>query len=203
MNRAEQTEGAGSGPQSLEAPSGATEDSGDPVASTRETDEQARTRRLQLPIRVVGHPMPPEAERDPTAVALRALPVAGVNRRRMAWLVGIAVSLWVVAVFARQVGQASAAGDRADQVRADNAALATQVAALQHERDVVQQQTFIQFQARAYGLGTAQEQRFTLAANAPALPPDAPGSASLRLAPEPTPQTPLDAWLALLFGPGR
>jgi hypothetical protein len=113
------------------------------------------------------------------------------------------VSLWVVADFARQVGDASAAADRAAQVRAENAALTARVEALQHERDTVQQQTFIQFQARAYGLGTAQEKRFTLAANAPALPSDAPGSASVRLAPDPTPQTPLDAWLSLLFGPGR
>jgi hypothetical protein len=196
MNRAERTEASGSATQPPEDWSGASEGSGDPV-------EAARTRRLQLPIRVVGQPTPPDAERDPNEVALRALPVAGVNRRRMAWLVGLAVSLWVLAVFARQVGEASAAGDRAAQVRADNTALATQVEALQHERDVVQRQTFIQFQARAYGLGTAQEKRFTLAANAPSLPSDAPGSASLRLAPEPTPQTPLDAWLSLLFGPQR
>ena len=155
------------------------------------------------PVRIVGAPTPPETARDPAEVALRALPVAGVNRRRMAWLIGIAVSIWIVAVFARQVGEASAASDRADRVRADNAALSAQVQALQHERDVVQQQSFVQFQARAYGLGTAEEKRFTLSANAPPLPSDAPGSASVRLAPAPTPQTPLDSWLSLLFGPSR
>ena len=77
------------------------------------------------------------------------------------------------------------------------------MAALQHERDVVQERSFIEFQARKWGLGNAQDQRFTLAQNAPPLPSNAPGSASVRLAPDPTPQTPLEAWLALLFGPSR
>jgi hypothetical protein len=202
MNRAERMEGAGSGSQPPEDRDGATEGSGDPVGPDP-TETEAVTRTRHLPIRVVGAPPAEQPARDPADIALRGLPIAGVSRKRMAWLVGVAVSIWIVAVFARQVGDASAAADRAGQVRADNAALEAQVAALQHERDVVQQQSFIQFQARAYGLGTAQEKRFTLAANAPALPANAPGSASLKLAPDPTPQTPLDAWLSLLFGPQR
>jgi hypothetical protein len=155
------------------------------------------------PVRVVGLPTPVEPPRERAEAALKSLPIAGVSRRRMGWLAGVVISFWIVAVFARQVGQASAAAARADEVRAENAALAVQVAALQHERDVVQQRSFIEFQARAFGLGSTQDQRFTLAANAPSLRPDAPGSASVRLAPAPTPQTPLDSWLALLFGPSR
>ena len=154
-------------------------------------------------VRIVGAPPAPETSRPPTEVALRALPVAGVSRRRMAWILGMVISLWIVAVFARQVGEASAAAARADQVRADNAALAATVTALQHERDVVQERSFVEFQARAFGLGNARDQRFTLAPNAPPLPSNAPGSASVRLTPTPTPQTPLDSWLALLFGPSR
>lgn len=220
MNRAERMEGAGSGSQPIQEGTGATDGSADPAglngarfdpapeaalpaAATGIPPENARARTLRLPIRVVGAPQPPEAQRDPAEVALRGLPVAGVSRRRVAWLIGLAISVWVVAVFARQVGEASAAADRADRVRADNAVLEAQVAALQRERDVVQQQSFIEFQARAFGLGTTQEKRFTLSANAPSLPPNAPGSASIRLAPRPTPQTPLDAWLSLLFGPQR
>jgi hypothetical protein len=154
-------------------------------------------------VRIVGAPPRPEQVRQPAEVALRALPVAGVSRRRVAWLIGLVVSVWIVAVFARQVGQASAAAARADQIRADNAVLAAQVVALQHERDVIQERSFVEFQARAFGLGNAQDQRFTLAQNAPPLASNAPGSASKRLAPEPTPQTALDSWLALLFGPSR
>ena len=155
------------------------------------------------PVRIVGAPPDVPSTPESAEVALRALPVAGLSRRRFGWLAGIVVSVWIVAVFARQVGEASAAGVRADRVRADNAALAAQVTALQHERDLVQEQSFVELQARSFGLGTSQDQRFVLSQNAPSLAPDAPGSASLRLAPEPTPQSPLDAWLALLFGPSR
>ena len=155
------------------------------------------------PVRVVGAPPETEAPREPADASLRALPIAGLSRRQAGWVVGVIISLWIVAVFARQVGQASAAAARADDVRAENAALAVQVAALQRERDVIQDRAFIEFQARAFGLGNSADRLFTLAANAPSLAIDAPGSASVRLAPPPTPQTPLDSWLALLFGPSR
>jgi hypothetical protein len=171
-----------------------------PEATGTATSSGPRRRPI---VRVVGAPPPPESVREPAEVALRALPVAGVSRRRMAWILGVVLSVWIIAVFARQVGEASAAASRADRVRTENTAIATQIAALQHERDVVQEHAFIEFQARAFGLGNAQDQRFTLAPNAPALGPNAPGSASVRLGPDPTPQTPLDAWLSLLFGPGR
>ena len=120
-----------------------------------------------LASRVVGAPVHPEQARPPSEVALRALPVAGVSRRRIGWIGGVVISVWIVAVFARQVGEASAAAARADHVREDNAALAAQVAALQHERDVVRERSFIEFQARAYGLGNAQDQRFILDMNGP------------------------------------
>lgn len=158
---------------------------------------------LRLPARVVDSPPKEAVPPQVTEAALKALPIAGLSRRRAGWAAGVLISLWIVAVFARQVGQASAVAARADEVRAENAALSAQVVALQHERAIVQERSFIEFQARAFGLGNMHDQRFVLAANAPLLPPDAPGSASVRLAPEPTPQTPLDSWLALLFGPSR
>jgi hypothetical protein len=166
-------------------------------------DATSRAARPRPIVRVVGAPPEPDAVREPAEVALRALPVAGIGRRRLGWIIGAVISVWIVAVFARQVGEASAAAARADHVRSENAAIATQVAALQHERDVVQERSFVEFQARKWGLGNAQDQRFSLAQNAPPLPSNAPGSASVRLAPDPTPQTPLEAWLSLLFGPSR
>ena len=42
---------------------------------------------------------------------------------------------------------------------------------------------------------------FALAAGAPVLPADAPGSASVRLGAPPLDKTPLDTWLEVLFGP--
>ncbi len=154
-------------------------------------------------VRVVGTPPDSEAPAKPADAALRGLPVAGISRRRAGWVIGIVASIWIVAVFARQVGDASAAAARADRIRTENAGLQAEVAALQHERDVVRERSFIEFQARAYGLGNTHEQRFTLSPNAPSLAPDAPGSASQLLAPEPTPRTPLESWLFLLFGAPR
>ena len=135
--------------------------------------------------------------------SLQALPIAGFSRRRLAWIAGSVVTIWVIAVFARQVGDASAAADRAAEVRAQNSALAGEVAGLQRERDTLQQRSFVEFQARAFGLGTAKDRRFTLAANAPPLAHNAPGSASVRLGSAPEVQSPLDSWLGLLFGPTR
>ena len=58
---------------------------------------------------------------------------------------------------------------------------ADQVAALQRELDRIGDRRFVLQQARAYGLGGEHEIPFSLAAGAPSLPPDAPGSASVRL----------------------
>jgi hypothetical protein len=44
---------------------------------------------------------------------------------------------------------------------------------------------------------------FTLGPGAPALSPDAPGSAAVRLGADTSSPTPLESWLTLLFGPGR
>jgi cell division protein FtsB len=160
---------------------------------------------------------PPDEAIDPTEPAdqgsadrlnargadLGALPIAGITRRRVAWALAAIVSIWIVAVFARQVGDAGAAVDRAARLRAENAAFASQVEALQQELGLVQQRAFVEQQARAYGLGGASERPFALAPDSSPLPADAPGSASARLGARPSRTAPVDAWLDLLFGPSR
>ena len=84
---------------------------------------------------------------------------------------------------------------------ADNAARRSEIAGLERELQRIQQQRFVVQQARGYGLGGPREIAFTLGASAPSLPPDAPGSAGLRVGAQ-TSTTPLDSWLTLLFGPG-
>jgi cell division protein FtsB len=134
---------------------------------------------------------------------LEALPIAGFSRRRVGFAVGTLITVWVVVVFARQVGEAAAAQTRADEIRQDNAALADQVAALDRERTFIQTQPFVTFEARAYGLGASRERPFSLAPDAAPLASDAPGSAAVRVgAPTATP-SPLESWLSLLFGPSR
>jgi cell division protein FtsB len=139
----------------------------------------------------------------PTGLDLASLPIAGITRRRAAWVLAAIVSIWIVAVFVRQVGDAGAATGRADRLRAENTVLVSQVDALSKELDVVQRQAFIELQARAYGLGGARERPFTLGPDASPLPADAPGSAVARLGARTASISPLEAWLDLLFGPTR
>ena len=119
----------------------------------------------------------------------------------MASLLGVLVAAWIIILFARQVGDASAASARADAMIADNAARKSQVAALDRELARIQQSRFVLLQARAHGLGGHNEIAFTLEPDAPPLPSDAPGSAAQRVG-APDPLSPLDHWLAILFGSG-
>lgn len=132
---------------------------------------------------------------------LAALPIAGITRRRAATALSGILAAWIIIVFARQVGEASAATARADDIEAGNAARRAQVAALERELDLIARQRYIEQQARGFGLGTAREIAFTLAADAPPLPADAPGSAALRVGATVDDVTPLDRWLTVLFGP--
>src|SRR5512133_3191359 len=72
-----------------------------------------------------------------------ALPMPGVSRRRLAQLAGLVVAAWLLLAFGRQVAQAAAASDRADDLRGQNAALRDDVAALQTDLARVQGQAFI------------------------------------------------------------
>jgi cell division protein FtsB len=137
-----------------------------------------------------------------SSVSLADLPVAGLTRRRIALLLGALVAAWVILLFAHQVGQASEASARADAMRTSNASLQADVAGLQTELELIQRQAYIEQQARAYRLGSAREIPFALADNAPALPPDAPGSAGVRLGAVTEQPSPLEQWIRLLFGPG-
>ena len=148
-----------------------------------------------------GEGAPGQRSAEPVEPDLGALPIAGLSQRKVATMLGVLVAAWIIILFARQVGDASAASARADAMIADNAARKAQVAALDRELARIQQSRFVLLQARAHGLGGRNEIAFTLAADAPPLSPDAPGSAALRVG-APDPQSPLDHWLALLFGSG-
>ena len=150
-------------------------------------------------------PALPKARPDPIARPpapdLGGLSIAGITRRRVAWILAAIVSIWIVGVFARQVADVAAASDRAAHSRQQNIGLAAQVADLKREMALVQRQSFVEQEARAYGLGARGERQFTLAADAPPLADDAPGSAAVRLGARPVRTAPLDVWLDLLFGP--
>jgi cell division protein FtsB len=140
---------------------------------------------------------------EPASVALPldGLGVVGITRRRVAFLLGAIVAVWIVIVFARQVGEASTAAARAAQIEQQNDALAATVDGLHRELDSIQQQRFVLQQARASGLGSPDERPFRLAPGASPLPPNAPGSTAVRLGSVEHHETPLESWLSLLFGP--
>jgi hypothetical protein len=134
---------------------------------------------------------------DPTALRM-----AGISPRRLLQVVAIVAVAWGMVSFGRQVASASAATAHAAELRAANADLQDQVAAMQRELSLIQERRYIDQQARAYRLGTAKEIPFALEAGAPPLPDDAPGSAANRLGADTLGGGPLDHWLELLFGPG-
>jgi cell division protein FtsB len=153
----------------------------------------------------VQSPTPPAsgAAPPPPSIDPAALPMPALTRRRVGAIGGLIAVAWLVLAFGRQVGAATAAADRAEELRAANAALRANVERLQQDLARVQDDDFVRLQGRGVGLGGAGEIPFTLAANAPTLPPDAPGSASVRLGATPDQRAPLDVWLSMLLGPGR
>jgi hypothetical protein len=137
----------------------------------------------------------PESRLDPSS-----LPMPTLSRRRVVTAAGVLLAALLTLSFVRQVGEATAASDRAEELRAANAALRDEVARLQQDLGHVQDLHFIQLQGRAFGLGARGEIPFALAAGASALEANAPGSAAVRLGAPSRPTNPLDAWLEVLFG---
>jgi hypothetical protein len=146
-----------------------------------------------------------EDELDPYQPRHRAsldgFSLAGITRRRVGVLVVALLSAWILFVFARQVADTAAKAAEADRARVSNAQVAQNVADLQRELTLIQQQAFITQQAHGLGLGVAKDHAFVLAPDAPPLADDAPGSAAVRLGGQTADETPLESWLSILFGP--
>jgi cell division protein FtsB len=144
-----------------------------------------------------------DAADDPGAdgIDLSSLSIAGITKRRVGWVCAALAAAWIIAIFARQASEGAAAATRADEVARDNAALAAEVAALEHELQVIKRPAYVAQQARGYGLGGPDEIPFTLDPSIPSPGPDSPGSASMRVGAADVRVTPLESWLSLLFGP--
>ena len=148
-----------------------------------------------------SEPAPPPDEAPVPRLDPASLP-SPISRRRAAMVAAGLVAAWLLIAFGRQVGDASAASARAAELRAANAGLQADLAALQADLLRVQSDQYIGVAARGTDLGRRHEIPFTLAADAPSLAPDAPGSAAQRVGGQAAPPSPLAAWLDLLFGPG-
>lgn len=161
-------------------------------------------RLFTIPTDDASEPLDPSrssSAQAPGEPGLATLPIVGITRRRAAILLGALICAWVIILFARQVSDASAATGRAEAMIIANAAQRHELGGLERELERIQQQRFVEQQARAYGLGRPKEIAFALQAGAPALDANAPGSAGLRIG-APAAVSPLERWLTLLFGPG-
>ena len=166
-------------------------------AATAAEPAEAQRRALPRPATPRDPPPEPESRLDPAS-----LPMPSLSRRRVVTAAGVLLAGLLTLSFVQQVGEATAAADRATELRAANAGLRDDVARLQQDLSHVQDLHFIQQEGRAFGLGARGEIPFALAAGAPPLTGDAPGSASVRLG-APKQHSNIDAWLELLFGAGR
>ena len=156
-----------------------------------------------MPRPVTPQPSTGPAQRPAPALDPASLPMPSLSRRRVVTAAGVLLAGVLILSFARQVSDATAASNRAIDLRTANATLRDEVARLERDLGHVQDVRFIRLAGRAFGLGGPHEIPFALAAGAPPLAADAPGSASVRLGAVPRPQSPLDAWLEVLFGAGR
>lgn len=128
---------------------------------------------------------------------IRALPSTGDRLRAAAGLVVLAVFL--VALARNLVGAIQASAE-ISRLQEENAALAARAEALTAERILLDDAAFLDLVARGYSLGSPVERPFVLAADAPELPDDAPGSASRRYVAGTADRSPIDVWLEILFG---
>ena len=178
---------------------GPARDWADAGPAARPAAHQARR-----PIAIPRPATPPPSEPPiaaPKGIDPAALPMPTLSRRRLVTAAGLIVASLLALSFLRQVNAATDAANRATDLRAGNAILQDEVARLQRDLGHVQDPRYILLAGRAYGLGGPREIPFALAVGAPALPADAPGSASVRLGAPPLHRSPLDTWLEVLFGP--
>lgn len=132
--------------------------------------------------------------------SLEAIQGFRFTRRRSAVLVAGFVVIWLVGVFANQAGDAAAAASQAEALQARNAALQQNIDSLQAELELIQGPGFVSSAAHGYLLGLPGEIPFTIDPSVPAPAPNAPGSVGLVAQTTVQADSPLDAWLAALFG---
>jgi hypothetical protein len=118
------------------------------------------------------------------------------GRTQIVAVVLVIVGFWLVIGFGRALGQLNDATQRQQAAAAENLTLEAQLEAGRRELMLVQTDAFQSLQARAVGMGQNGELVFVLTSDAP--PPEIVPLG--RAAAPAANQTPLEAWLELLFG---
>ena len=119
------------------------------------------------------------------------------RRAQILAVVLMVLAFWLLITFGRALGQLNDATQRQAAAAAETSTLQAQLEAGRRELMLVQTDAFQGMQARALGMGGLGEQIFALTADAPppaAIVPLGQGSTAA------APQSPLAAWLELLFG---
>lgn len=119
------------------------------------------------------------------------------ERRTAYAIAGLVITVWLVVIFGRAIADSNTLAQRQAQEEAINAQLRAQVAAGHAEIDFIQTEPFLRFEARTYGMGSAEERAFALDSNAPSPRPITPLGADH---PETDTSTSIEDWLHLLFG---
>ncbi len=118
------------------------------------------------------------------------------GRRHLGLVVGALIALWLVLVFSRAVTEAAAVNEDADAVRQQIAELRERLDDARREVAVIQSGEFVLHRSRAFGMGETGERVFSLEPGAPPAPQIRPLGEPV----EQEPTTPLEDWIALLFG---
>src|SRR3954447_1863683 len=95
----------------------------------------------------------------------------GGERRTAAAVGGVILTVWRVLSFARAIPDSNALSARQAEEERVNAQLRAQVAQGRAEIDFIKSEPFLQFEARAVGIGAVGERAFALEPNAPSPPP--------------------------------
>lgn len=119
------------------------------------------------------------------------------ERRTVAAIGGVVLTVWLVVIFGRAIADSNSLSQRQAEEERVNAQLRAQVAQGRAEIDFIKSEHFLQFEARAVGMGAVGERAFALEPNAPSPPPLTPLGSDR---PQTETTTPLEDWLHLLFG---
>jgi hypothetical protein len=118
------------------------------------------------------------------------------NRSHVALLAVIVIAFWVVLGFAGTITELNVATERQTELTAATRVLTDRLAAGHREVLLIQTDAFQALQARGFGVGAPGEVSFSVASDSPAPRVVPLGSTDAAAAA----QTPLDAWLRMLFG---
>lgn len=126
--------------------------------------------------------------------SLRQAPLIG--RRALAVVVALVIVVGLVVVFSGSLTRSTDTASRAEEARAELAARQRELAETEAEREFIETEAFIRWQARVNGWGEADEIFFSLPDDAPEPAPITPIGPLV----DAEPMAPFEAWMELLFG---